>query len=106
MRLRGSKVSLGSATCTDADGCRLRLRARISAPRRKGGASTAAATTKRLKTVSVVLRGGATRPLRLRLSRTARALARRPGARLVAQVTVIASGVTTGRTLAGRFAKG
>jgi hypothetical protein len=104
VRLRGTKVSLGSATCTDVDGCRLRIRARISAPRRGGKGSTAATTTKRLKTVSVVLRNGETRPLRLKLSRTARALARRPGARLVAKVTVTASGATTARTLAARFA--
>lgn len=104
VRLRGSKVSLGSATCTDVDGCRLRIRARITAPRRGGKANTSATTTKRLKTFSIVLRSGASRPLRLGLSRTARALARRPGARLVAKVTVTASGATTARTLAARFA--
>jgi HYDIN/CFA65/VesB family protein len=106
VRLRGSKVTLGSATCSDADGCRLRIRALVTAPRRGGKASTAATTTKRLKTVSIVLRSGASRPLRLELSRTARALARRSGARLVAKVTVTASGATTVRTLAGRFANG
>jgi hypothetical protein len=106
IRLRGSRITLGSATCTDAGGCRLRVRARVTAPRRRGTAKAAATTTKRLKTVAVVLRSGATRTLRLRLSRTARALAGRPGARLVAKVTMTASDRSTVRTLSGRFASG